>query len=441
MKDLYTFDATPENALKTYDIVQEAYTAFFNEFKIPYLVARAASGDIGGDLSHEYHFPTSKGEDNIISCNTCDYVANEELAESRATRAQCLPYIDCLNEGKDDGREGDISHERTGNKHWYGISQDRNTLFKVFLPQKVEVQCKSGTIHRDTEVNPYLLRKKFPELDLSVEDPLSTFLKQENIFGSSSVSSERKRVLYIFDERAIPNAPQAIVGRAEESFLKLESQGFSVEVINYRPEQLLDLVRIGTGDPCPKCKEGTLNSQRAVEIGHTFHLGTRYSTPLGAEVTMDPSNAASRDGPSSNVSETPLQMGCHGIGMSRLIAAIADSLADSKGLNWPRVMAPFEVVIVPTKSQESEVADVYDHLMSGPPYSSSIDVIIDDRRKDFGWKLKDADMIGYPVIVVVGRNWQKDRMCEVQCRRLGDYKELVNVKDLSATVNELLQRL
>ncbi|MCJ1450391.1 hypothetical protein MMC28_000722 [Mycoblastus sanguinarius] len=446
MKDLYTFDFTPESALQTYETIRHTYTAFFNEFKIPYLTAKAASGDIGGDLSHEYHFPTSKGEDNIISCSSCDYIANEELAESRATRMQrshSFSPSDLLMSDDNMARVGNFpTRKRDEMKEWLGISQDRSTLFRAFFPTAVQVNEVSGKKTRETQINPYMIKAIFPELDLSVEDPLSIFTKHhqsENL--TAAKSSKEPQVLQIFDFRSAWPVDNMLPPIGLEG-LEAPIRSF----VNPKPDEFLDLVRIENSDPCPNCNEGALRVQNAVELGHTFYLGTRYSAPLDATIATDPSQKdAIIEGSNSTLPTTtsnriPLQMGCHGIGVSRLIAAVADFLADSKGLNWPRVMAPFEAVIVPTKGQDSGATEVYD-ILAPDPTSHYVDAIIDDRKRDFGWKLKDADMIGYPVIVVVGRNWGEERMCEVQCRRLEGYKELVPAKELKRTIESLLQHL
>jgi len=129
----------------------------------------------------------------------------------------------------------------------------------------------------------------------------------------------------------------------------------------------------------------------------------------------------------------------HGIGVSRMITAVADSLADSKGLNWPRAVAPFEVIVVPAKGLEEEAEKIYDTLTSDP--ASPVDVILDDRDKQMGWKLGDADLIGYPIIVVVGKGWKKEQTLEVQCRQLDNLRENVPLEQLSTFIRSLLERL
>ncbi len=438
MKDLYTFDISIEEALKTYETVRQAYTAFFNEFKIPYLTAEASSGEIGGDLSHEYHFPSSKGEDNIITCDTCDYVANEELAECESGPA-LLQGMDSCGWNLDKGLLGNI--ERNCDV-WFGVTKDRSTLLAAVFPRKVRTNSNTGESSRDTSVNPHVLKRILLNIDMSVEDPLAEFKK---------APESQRRIFQVYDER-LPSAIREIryLKFPEGDRMVHTPQHYPNEINKMPKEPITDLIKIGDGDTCTKCKTGTLKVQTAVELGHTFHLGTRYSKPLEATVAADPSQMD----PKSNTADpslTPstsrilIQMGCHGIGVSRLIAAVADSLADSRGLNWPTVMAPFQAVIVPTKNQETEALGVYDLLVNAnyrhaDREHSPIDTILDDRKRDFGWKLKDADMIGYPVIVVVGRDWKVERKVEVQCRRLG-VKEVVAADGLREFVAKLLREL
>jgi prolyl-tRNA synthetase len=205
----------------------------------------------------------------------------------------------------------------------------------------------------------------------------------------------------------------------------------------------LNLLRIVSGDSCPRCSDGKLNVQKAIELGHTFHLGTRYSEPLSATVDVPAGNSEAfvgSEGPRLN--QVPLQMGCHGIGLSRLIGAIAETLADDKGLNWPRVIAPFEVVIISGKGLDEAALEVYDTLRSKSSMTdrSELDLILDDRAESFPWKLQDADLVGYPIIVVVGRRWRTERKCEVQCRRLKLHKQ-VSIEVLPDFVRDTLAHL
>ena len=445
MKDLYTFDVDQKKALETYATVRQAYTAFFDELKIRYLAAEASSGEIGGELSHEYHIASSKGEDNIVSCDTCGYVANEERAKSKSNltlwQAEETTNLPC--------------------KSWIGLTKDHSVLFLATFPSKVATREGSTESWRDATFNANSLRSLYPDLDMSVEDPLAEF---------EDTPKSQRRLLKIYDKRLGSSTQQQ---KASDSFLhdkiKIKYHDIWAKAEGNLQVSDADLIKIGTGDACAKCENGTLKVQTAIELGHTFHLGTRYSEPLSATVTAPPSpennvssNESNRESSPTSLpsDQIPLQMGCHGIGVSRLIGAIADSLSDSKGLNWPTVMAPFHAVIIPTKNQEADAASIYDTLTSryttnknhndddaaaapaadDEDHNLEIDTILDDRAKDFGWKLRDADMIGYPVIVVVGRDWKREGKVEVQCRRLG-VKEGVKAGGLRRFVQGLLRQL
>ena len=164
-----------------------------------------------------------------------------------------------------------------------------------------------------------------------------------------------------------------------------------------------------------------------MELGHAFFLGTRYSEPLGAVTTTPPAGKPSA-----------MQMGCYGIGISRVMGAVAEHLADQRGLNWPLAIAPYSCVVIPGKdAHNSDVMEVYRQInaVTGPEMAA-LDVVLDDRQRPLPWKLTDADLIGFPVIVLLGREWSSSRRVEVQCRRLG-IKQAVDMADLPGVIRQL----
>lgn len=442
MKDLYTFDLSPSTALATYDQVRKTYARLFDELKLPYLVAEADSGNMGGNLSHEFHFPTSKGEDHVISCSNCDYVANEELAESP------VPDPGSRTVGSGSGStNGDLNQPEVKILVWRGISRDRRTLVNVWYPSPATSDLATSTI---PEVNVHAVKAVFPDLDASVEDPIllwETFIGGSRRNGSAKVA--RTTLLNLVDCRLPEYAQSSIITTDSHlpvwpksmEFLPLETD---MVLINKDPSthQPLNLLRIADRDACPRCYDGRLKVQRAIELGHTFHLGTRYSEPLSATVNVPADDSGAFKIEAALSSQVPMQMGCHGIGVSRMIGAVADNLADDKGLNWPRVMAPFEVVIVPGKGLDEAALKVYDVLCRVPtgPGNSQLDLILDDRETSFPWKMQDADLVGYPVIVVVGRRWKAENLCEVQCRRL-QLRQEVAIGELADFVRSVLAQL
>lgn len=401
MKDLYTFDTTEEQARETYDQVRKAYSAFFDELNLPYLVASADSGNMGGNLSHEYHLASANGEDNIISCDKCDYSTNEEL------------YPGTLG-------PHELNHTKQANTDINSIltstpfaSKDRTTLFNIVTPRN------SGPL------NTHLLKKLHPDLDTTVE----------NAFATWSALNQKS-----------PDRPRTEIQIIDGRLAHLPLSNPTGLTISHPEKALTAPTQTST---CPSCASpSSLRLSKAIEIGHTFHLGTRYSAPLNAQVL------------SSNNKLAPIAMGCHGIGVSRLLAAAASLLTDAKGLNWPVKIAPFTTVVVaaPRAASEGDLARVYDvlaHEESRAPPSPgnaattttstaaldvTLDVTLDDRDRPLGWKLRDADLIGYPFIVVLGKAWKAGGKVELQCRRLG-VREEVSLEDLGARLRGLARGL
>jgi prolyl-tRNA synthetase len=367
MKDLYTFDSTPAAALETYDSVRRAYAAIFDALKLPYLVAAADSGNMGGKLSHEYHFASPKGEDTVWSCKECDYVANEEVIYMPPT-ARGLDAETCVFEG---------------------ISTDRKMRIQILGPRT------AGRTEAWENISHYVNM-----------DAVKSHLAQHHPGVELDTTIETEELVHIIESAKTPQITLS------DSFLSLST--------------------IPPSHDCPNCPTGEIAPQRAIEIAHTFHLGTRYSDPLGALVALP-------DGKT----RVSMEMGCHGIGISRLVGAIASLLADEKGLNWPRVVAPYEAIILTSPQvADGEAEEVYDILRSGSGEGEEfVDVVLDDRPdKNLGWKLRDADLIGYPVLLVLGRGWRERREVEVQCRRLG-VKQDVSVGQLREFVGEILEKL
>ncbi|KAI4237352.1 MAG: hypothetical protein LQ349_001909 [Xanthoria aureola] len=441
MKDLYTFDATPQDAGETYNKAHIAYKNFFDELQIPYLVAKADSGAIGGDLSHEYHFPTMSGEDTILSCGSCSYAVNEELARKSASADLERPTADW-----------------TSYKSWFGLSKDRSHLVEAILPQDTEV-CKGAPPQQKApEVNPYLLRTLYPELDLGIEDPLRTFTEYWTAHQSLTTSQAT-------DSAPIPQLTRIYDYRVSQASVDAGSFGNNENAVMQRVSEIvgsrrsisqtsIDLARFKDGDKCPECGHYSIKMQQAIELGHTFYLGDRYSKPLNATFTTPPSFqhvdvTAVAGGGGKQTQSAPtrknqayFQMGCHGIGISRMIAAVADSLADKQGLRWPRVMAPFEAAILATDENKGAAEEVWDLLARPADGWHPLDAVLDDREdKGLGWKLKDADLIGFPIVIVLGLRFSRQALCEVSIPRLGIALEKVSMDDLRHYIGSRLDKI
>ena len=427
MKDLYTFDLSVKAARATYKLVQAAYTAIFADMGLPVVVAKASSGDMGGDVSHEYHLLSSVGEDRVVSCSRCDLAMNDEITDSIVA-------------------EKVAANSRV--RVWRGITKDRHTLVNVWYPRRV-AGTHTGTTREYThpDINLSAVKSLVPDLDTAVQDPLALFLPL-----SSPREGEQPSLVNLVDARLDP-------GILEPSATPvLEEPVWPVELGHPRPPTVvpkktqaqpvkpLNFLRIQEGDSCPQCGTGALRVRRAIELGHTFHLGTRYSIPLDAHVSVprtlanlslgDHEAAASIKG---DAVKFPMQMGCHGIGVSRIIGAVAECSADKKGLNWPTNIAPYSCVVISGETMdEGDALALAQRLASDTDaHAGPMDVILDDRKElPLPWKLKDADLIGYPVIVVLGREWRATRRVEIQSRRKG-IKVLANLDDVTERVRSL----
>jgi prolyl-tRNA synthetase len=404
MKDLYTFDATEAAALDTYADVQVAYRALFDELGLPYLVAEADSGTMGGSLSHEYLYPSATGEDSILSCTSCSYTANIEAAIPRAPSYNHTPP----------------AQSEIGVHH--SITADNKTLINTYY---LRTSVNALGTRASNEVNLHRIKDLVPELNPGVSNPLDLFYAAFTPHPDEGYS----QIINLFD-RALPYP------LTESSFSNHTDHAAALRFVADKripttsitkhpvSGDALTLIKPRIDDRCPRCDEGHLKSTTAVELGHTFHLGTRYTEPLDAGVF----NAEQQ--------RVPMQQGCHGLGVSRMIAAIAEGHRDEKGLGWPAVVAPFEVCIVCHPEGKADADMVYDILSGG----GGRDVVVDDRDRELVWKMKDADLVGYPVFVVLGRGWKRERLLEVQSRRKG-VMALVKAEDLRQTVEGVLEGL
>ncbi|GAB0134890.1 hypothetical protein EsDP_00003244 [Epichloe bromicola] len=405
MKDLYTFDKSFDSAISTYRDVAGAYRAFFADLKIPILVAEASSGDMGGDHSHEYHLPNPIGEDTVISCDSCDYAANDEVATARKIPSS-PPSVSTQNI-----RVQDIHV-------WRGITKDRKTLVNAWYP------AGGGT-----EINTHVVKEVVVDLDTSINDPVEAWMEALSA-GAEGGNHGDIKVINIVDTRLASSYSELakelpIVPAAGE----YPNEICQLPVITSHSGEGLNLLRPTQGDGCPRCETGQLRVHRALELGHTFYLGARYSEPLELSVTLPHSKHP-----------MPVEMGCYGIGVSRIFGAVAEHKADERGLIWPRAIAPFEIVVIPTSGLTDATLGFYNDLTCQSASGYKFDVVLDDRKETFGWKMQDADLIGYPVTIVLGKAWREKGICEVQCRSLS-LKENVAVGDLPSYLNTVLRRL
>ncbi|KAJ6259522.1 LOW QUALITY PROTEIN: hypothetical protein Dda_5159 [Drechslerella dactyloides] len=456
MKDLYTFDASYDAALATYDSVVAAYRSIFDELAIPYLLAEADSGNMGGNLSHEYHLPCNTGEDTVLTCNVkkedgsvCGFSANVECVEN-------LP----VQPGRWLKRD---------TKVWYAVSKDRKVLVKAYYPSHVKLASESAGEGEwfKREIDPRAIQRVVGDegggIEAGMEEASALNAWEENFTpwtdtldektGQAKDGESYSRLIRIYDGHLLDgdggakfstfSEHEADFGAESQSVIR---QFFSDKKIptvvktsiasrEGEGEQPIFLCKPITGDPCLRCPNGSLEATTTTELGHTFYLGTRYSDPLKATV-----GAVDDTGAQSQVS---MQMGCFGIGVTRLIAAIAEAMRDEKGLCWPRVVAPYSVVVVYTgkkeggESMRDSAEEVYDLIAQADNRRLEDDIVLDDREESVARKMTEADLVGYSVVVVLGARFEKEGVIEVQERATGR-KHLVSREELSGKLQEIL---
>ena len=296
------------------------------------------------------------------------------------------------------------------------------------------------SVGNSREINVYGVKAAFPDVDLGIEKVRERFEKIGKPASPSSLVGKSQTRYFLLDNRISASESKSLLAdeiertpTAVKKFILLTAEN---------DQEALDLRSPRSGDQCSACGKDGLQVLKAIELGHTFYLGTRYTKSLGICVVGPPKVVAQEGSQKEKTIEPRLwpEMGCHGIGISRMIAAIADS----RGLNWPRAIAPFHFVVITTKEMRDQAWEVFEKLTEQQSdkarFQEAVDGIVDDRDTKVRARIDEAVTIGFPVVVIVGSRWQKHREVEVRCRRL-DFRKDVSVVDLRSEVEKLLEQL
>ncbi|PLC50285.1 proline--tRNA ligase [Pollutimonas subterranea] len=398
MKDAYSFDRDEASAQASYDAMFEAYMRIFGRLGLEFRAVAADTGSIGGSRSHEFQVIADTGEDLIVYNPASPYAANLELAEAPCLIAERGPATENLAKtATPDAPKCEIVAEQ--------LSRPLTDTVKcIVLATEVEGKPEETRIwllllRGDHELNE-VKTGKLPGFEngyrFATEDEiLETF---GCIPGYLGPISPVKPITVIAD-RTVANMSNFICGANE--------QGYHYTGANWGrdlPEpQVSDLRNVIAGDPDPQ--GGNLALQRGIEVGHVFFLGDKYSKALGATFLE-------KDG-----KPAMLQMGCYGIGISRISAAAIEQNHDDKGIIWPLAIAPFEVVICPMGLQKSETVRNASEWLYQELQAAGVDVILDDRDTRPGIMFADWELIGVPLRITIGDRGLKDNVLEIQARR------------------------
>ena len=403
MKDAYSFDRDEAGAKRSYEVMAAAYRRIFDRFGLRYRAVAADSGAIGGDLSEEFQVIAATGEDAIVYCPDSEYAANMEKAEALAPA------------GPRGAASQDLVKTPTPGK---STCADVAELLGVPLSSTVkslvlatDALGESGEIV-SSQVWLLLLRgdhdmnevkvSKLPGLDVGFR--FATVSEIEAHFGSMPGylgPVNMKLPVKIVADREVALMADWICGANEADF---HYTGVNWGRDLPEPDLVADIRNVVAGDASPDGK-GTLAIERGIEVGHVFYLGTKYSKAMNATFLAEDGKPA------------PFEMGCYGIGITRLPAAAVEQNHDERGMIWPDALAPFTVVVCPIGMDRSEEVKAAAEALYSELLGSGVDVILDDRGERPGAMFADWELIGVPHRVTIGDKSLKEGLVEYQHRR------------------------
>lgn len=413
MKDAYSFDRDEAGLDVSYKNMYDAYTRIFNRCGLTFRPVEADSGAIGGSGSHEFMVIADSGEAEIVYCNECDYAANVEKAELHVIEAPAEDQKPVEEVKTPDCKTiADVCA-------YLQLPVDKSVKAVAFSSEKGLILC---FVRGDHEVNEIKVINTVGvnEVEMAEESMLTEAGTVGGYMGP--VGIDPKKAIVIVD---------STVMKMHNICCGANKEGYHLLNVNpgrdFTPAYVADIRLIQEGDPCPHCG-GKVSKARGIEVGQVFKLYTKYSEAMHATFLDE------------NGKEKPMVMGCYGVGVSRTMAAAIEQNNDKDGMIWPVAIAPYEVLVVPvnTKDQASteKAEEIYSELQR-----AGIETVIDDRNERPGVKFKDADLIGYPLRVVVGPKTLAEGKLEVKIRRTGEVQMLPLDSDYVGAIKDLLAKL
>lgn len=413
MKDAYSFDRDEAGLDVSYKTMYDAYTRIFNRCGLTFRPVEADSGAIGGSGSHEFMVIADSGEAEIVYCNECDYAANVEKAELHVIEAPAEDQKPVEEVKTPDCKTiADVCA-------YLQLPVDKSVKAVAFSSEKGLILC---FVRGDHEVNEIKVINTVGvnEVEMAEESMLTEAGTVGGYMGP--VGIDPKKAIVIVD---------STVMKMHNICCGANKEGYHLLNVNpgrdFTPAYVADIRLIQEGDPCPHCG-GKVSKARGIEVGQVFKLYTKYSEAMHATFLDE------------NGKEKPMVMGCYGVGVSRTMAAAIEQNNDKDGMIWPVAIAPYEVLVVPvnTKDQASteKAEEIYSELQR-----AGIETVIDDRNERPGVKFKDADLIGYPLRVVVGPKNLAEGKLEVKIRRTGEVQMLPLDSDYVGAIKDLLAKL
>ena len=413
MKDAYSFDRDEAGLDVSYKSMYDAYTNVFNRCGLTFRPVEADSGAIGGSGSHEFMVIAESGEAEIVYCTECDYAANVEKAEMHVIEAA-------------DEAALEIAEVETPNCKsiadvcaFLNMPVEKSVKAVAYKSEKGLILC---FVRGDHEVNEVKVINTCDVLEVEMAD--ENLLVENGTCGGymGPVGIDPEKVMVVVDHSVM---------QMHNFCCGANKEGYHMINVNpgrdFTPTFVADIRLIQEGDPCPHCG-GKVSKARGIEVGQVFKLFTKYSAAMNCTFLDE------------NGKENPMVMGCYGIGVSRTMAACIEQNNDKDGMIWPVAIAPYEVLVVPVNTKDeastAKAEEIYEVLKK-----AGVEAVIDDRNERPGVKFKDADLIGYPLRVVVGPKTLAEGNIEVKARRTGEVAMLPVDGDYVAAIKEMLAKL
>ena len=413
MKDAYSFHANAESLHETYLAMRDAYRRIFEACQLDYTMVEADSGAIGGTGSHEFMVIAATGESDIVSCSSCGYAANTEKATTSELPGPAAG-----------GGTGAYSRVATPGKKsiaevsaFLGIEPAQ--LVKTLIYTSETEELVAVMIRGDREVNEIKLANHLNVLHLQLAADADVQKATGAPVGFAGPVNLAPGVRRLTDPTAARLSSFTCGAGENDAHFGGVVWGRDAE-----PGTVIDLDLAQEGDPCPNCGQ-PLKKSRGIEVGHIFKLGTKYSEKLECNFLDAEGN------------DRPMIMGCYGLGIGRTVAAAIEQNHDEAGIIWPAPLAPFSVLLIALNPQDEEVMKAAGQLY-GELQEQGVEVLFDDRNERPGVKFNDADLIGIPIRLVVGKKGLEQGKIELSLRREKAEKHLIDVADVRAKVAGLL---
>ena len=408
MKDAYSFDVSDKDAELSYRKMYEAYQRIFTRCGLEFRAVQADSGAIGGSFSHEFMVLAKTGEDTVVFCQECEYAANMEKAVVKLREEEQIEVLEKIERVETPGkRKVDTVCE------FLGIPSTSLVKTMVFI---ADGQPVAVLVRGDRAVEEVKLKNLLAAADLEMADGSQVY--DITKVPTGYLGPVGLAVKIVADQEVAAMRNFYVGGNEKNYHMKNVNLGrdFQVDAVG-------DLRQITTSDPCPQCG-GRLELTEGIEVGHVFKLGTGYSESM--EATFQDSDGK----------EKPFVMGCYGIGVSRVVAAAIEQNHDENGIIFPVPLAPYTVIILNLGLKDEKITGMAEQLYDDLK-SQGVDVLLDDRDERPGSKFKDADLLGIPFRVTVGKSFTNSGLVEMRTRKSGVVSEITPDRVIPALLSEI----